>query len=147
MNRATRIIVATMGVMLGIAGLNHGFFETIQGNTPTNGLIIQAIGKAKMITTNYIKPGATVMDVGINPEGDKFVGDVDTEPAKDVAGAITPVAEYYAAKGDNAVALLWSNVAVAFAGVAFSKYQKVEARKRLADDSTTSEEPNGQAGK
>jgi hypothetical protein len=46
MNRATRIIVAAVGVMLGIAGLDHGFFETLQGNTPTNGLIIQAIGDA-----------------------------------------------------------------------------------------------------
>jgi methylenetetrahydrofolate dehydrogenase (NADP+)/methenyltetrahydrofolate cyclohydrolase len=54
-------------------------------------VLVAAIGKAKMITTDYIKPGAAVLDVGINPEGDKFVGDVDTEPAKDVAGAITPV--------------------------------------------------------
>jgi methylenetetrahydrofolate dehydrogenase (NADP+)/methenyltetrahydrofolate cyclohydrolase len=54
-------------------------------------VLVAAIGKAKMITRDYIKPGAAVMDVGINPEGDKFVGDVDTEPAKDVAGAITPV--------------------------------------------------------
>jgi hypothetical protein len=44
MNHATRIIVAAMGVMLGIAGMNHGFFETLQGNTPTRTLIIQAIG-------------------------------------------------------------------------------------------------------
>jgi methylenetetrahydrofolate dehydrogenase (NADP+)/methenyltetrahydrofolate cyclohydrolase len=54
-------------------------------------VLVAAIGKAKMITKDYIKDGATVLDVGINPEGDKFVGDVDTEPAKDVAGAITPV--------------------------------------------------------
>jgi len=54
-------------------------------------ILVAAIGKAKMITKDYIKAGATVMDVGINAEGDKFVGDVDTEPAKDVAGAITPV--------------------------------------------------------
>ena len=54
-------------------------------------VLVAAIGKAKMITRDYIKPGASVMDVGINPEGDKFVGDVDTEPAKEVAGAITPV--------------------------------------------------------
>ncbi len=54
-------------------------------------ILVAAIGKAKMITKDYIKAGATVMDVGINPEGDKFVGDVETEPAKDVAAAITPV--------------------------------------------------------
>lgn len=54
-------------------------------------VLVAAIGKAKMITSDYIKPGAAVLDVGINPEGDKFVGDVDTEAAKETAGAITPV--------------------------------------------------------
>lgn len=44
MNRATRIIISTIGTILGIAGIDHGFFETLQGNTPTDGLIIQAIG-------------------------------------------------------------------------------------------------------
>ncbi len=54
-------------------------------------VVVAAIGKAKMITADYIKQGTAVMDVGINPEGDKFVGDVNTEAAKEVAGAITPV--------------------------------------------------------
>ena len=51
-----------------------------------------AVGRAKMITGDMIKPGATVIDVGINrtPEG-KLCGDVDFETAKEVAGAITPV--------------------------------------------------------
>lgn len=44
MNRATKIIVSTIGVILAIAGMEHGFFEILQGNTPTEGLIIQAIG-------------------------------------------------------------------------------------------------------
>jgi hypothetical protein len=44
MNRTTRIIVAVIGTILAIAGLDHGIFEILQGNTPTNGLIIQAIG-------------------------------------------------------------------------------------------------------
>jgi hypothetical protein len=46
MNRATKIIVSTIGVILAIAGINHGLFETLQGNVPTGGLIIQAIGDA-----------------------------------------------------------------------------------------------------
>jgi hypothetical protein len=46
MNRATRIIVSASGIMLGIAGIDHCFFEALQGNAPTNGLIIQAIGSA-----------------------------------------------------------------------------------------------------
>ncbi len=44
MNRTTRMIVATVGTCLGIAGLDHGIFEIFQGNRPTNSLIIQAIG-------------------------------------------------------------------------------------------------------
>ncbi len=69
----------------------HSKTQDLPGVCRRADILVAAIGKAKMITKDYIKQGATVMDVGINPEGDKFVGDVDTEPAKDVAGAITPV--------------------------------------------------------
>ncbi len=41
---ATRFIVATLGVLFAIAGIDHGFFEALQGYTPTPGVIIQAIG-------------------------------------------------------------------------------------------------------
>ena len=44
MNRATKTIVSTISVILAIAGLAHGIPEILQGNTPTEGLIIQAIG-------------------------------------------------------------------------------------------------------
>jgi methylenetetrahydrofolate dehydrogenase (NADP+)/methenyltetrahydrofolate cyclohydrolase len=44
-----------------------------------------------MITGDMVKPGATVIDVGINRTADGLVGDVDFEPAAEVAGAITPV--------------------------------------------------------
>jgi methylenetetrahydrofolate dehydrogenase (NADP+)/methenyltetrahydrofolate cyclohydrolase len=69
----------------------HSKTKDLPGVCRRADVLVAAIGKAKMITKDYIKPGAAVMDVGINPEGDKFVGDVDTEPAKEVAGAITPV--------------------------------------------------------
>lgn len=69
----------------------HSRTENLPGVCKRADILVAAIGKAKMIATDYIKPGATVMDVGINPEGDKFVGDVNTESAKEVAGAITPV--------------------------------------------------------
>lgn len=49
MNRATRIIVSTIGVILAIAGMVHGYFEILQGSTPTNGLVIQAIGDAQQM--------------------------------------------------------------------------------------------------
>ena len=44
MNRATKSIVTTIGIILGISGLDHGFFEILQGNQPTKGLFIEAIG-------------------------------------------------------------------------------------------------------
>ncbi|MEK6700063.1 MAG: bifunctional 5,10-methylenetetrahydrofolate dehydrogenase/5,10-methenyltetrahydrofolate cyclohydrolase [Nitrospirota bacterium] len=69
----------------------HSKTKDLPGVCKRADIVVAAIGKAKMITTDYIKPGATVMDVGINVEGDKLFGDVDTEPAKEVAGAITPV--------------------------------------------------------
>jgi methylenetetrahydrofolate dehydrogenase (NADP+)/methenyltetrahydrofolate cyclohydrolase len=44
-----------------------------------------------MVTAEHVKPGAAVIDVGINREGKKLVGDVDYESVLPVAGAITPV--------------------------------------------------------
>jgi hypothetical protein len=45
---ATRIIATTVGVLIGLfSGVNHGIFEILQGNTPTDGLVIQAIGEAQ----------------------------------------------------------------------------------------------------
>ena len=61
-------------------------------------IVIAAIGQMEMITGDMIKPGAAVIDVGINQKPDptakrgyRLVGDVDFESAKEVAGAITPV--------------------------------------------------------
>jgi methylenetetrahydrofolate dehydrogenase (NADP+) / methenyltetrahydrofolate cyclohydrolase len=58
-------------------------------------ILVAAVGRAEMITGEYVKPGATVIDVGINRvERDgktRLVGDVDFASAAAVAGAITPV--------------------------------------------------------
>lgn len=55
-------------------------------------ILICAIGKPKFFTAEYIKPGAVVIDVGINrDENGKLCGDVDFEAVKDIAGYITPV--------------------------------------------------------
>ena len=54
-------------------------------------ILISAIGKAHFITQEMVKPGAVVIDVGINQLDGKLVGDVDFEAVKDVASAITPV--------------------------------------------------------
>jgi len=59
-------------------------------------IVVAAVGRPEMVRGSWIKPGATVLDVGINRvegEGGKsrLVGDVAYDEAKDVAGAITPV--------------------------------------------------------
>ncbi|MCL2655112.1 MAG: bifunctional methylenetetrahydrofolate dehydrogenase/methenyltetrahydrofolate cyclohydrolase FolD [Coriobacteriia bacterium] len=55
-------------------------------------VLVAAVGRPQMIDASYIKPGATVIDVGINrTEDGTLVGDVDFESALSVAGAITPV--------------------------------------------------------
>jgi methylenetetrahydrofolate dehydrogenase (NADP+) / methenyltetrahydrofolate cyclohydrolase len=55
-------------------------------------VLVVAVGRAKMIGADAIKPGAVVIDVGMNKdEAGKLCGDVDTEAARAVAGAITPV--------------------------------------------------------
>lgn len=69
----------------------HSKTRDLPGVCKRADILVAAIGKAKMITPEYIRPGATIMDVGINVEGDKLFGDVDTDKAKEVAGAITPV--------------------------------------------------------
>lgn len=55
-------------------------------------IVVAAVGKPKFVTADMIKPGATVIDVGINRIAPKkLVGDVDFEAVQEVAGAITPV--------------------------------------------------------
>lgn len=53
-------------------------------------LLFVAVGKAGLIRSDMVKPGATVLDIGINKVGDKIVGDV-AEEVREVAGRLTPV--------------------------------------------------------
>jgi methylenetetrahydrofolate dehydrogenase (NADP+)/methenyltetrahydrofolate cyclohydrolase len=55
-------------------------------------ILVAAVGRANLIQAEHVKPGAVVIDVGMNrPEGGKLCGDVDFEAVKEVAGYITPV--------------------------------------------------------
>lgn len=55
-------------------------------------ILVVAVGKAKMITSEYVKPGAAVIDVGMDrDENNRLCGDVDFEDVEKVAGSITPV--------------------------------------------------------
>ncbi|MGA9221875.1 MAG: bifunctional methylenetetrahydrofolate dehydrogenase/methenyltetrahydrofolate cyclohydrolase FolD [Pseudomonas graminis] len=91
-------------------------------------IVVAAVGRAEMVKGDWIKPGATVIDVGINrlppsetsPKG-KLVGDVDYASAVQVAGAITPVP---GGVGPMTIAVLLRNTLVAAhrnAGVAFDE--------------------------
>ena len=75
-------------------------------------ILIAAIGKAKMITAEYIKPGATVIDVGINrDENGKVCGDVDFASVEPVAGALSPVPN---GVGPMTIAMLLQNTLKTF---------------------------------
>jgi methylenetetrahydrofolate dehydrogenase (NADP+)/methenyltetrahydrofolate cyclohydrolase len=54
-------------------------------------VLIAAAGRAKMVKADWVKPGAVVIDVGMNRTEDGLSGDVDFDAVKEVAGAITPV--------------------------------------------------------
>ncbi len=54
-------------------------------------ILVAAIGRAEFVTADMVKPGATVLDVGINRKEGKTVGDVAYEDVAKIAGAITPV--------------------------------------------------------
>lgn len=54
-------------------------------------IIVSCVGIARLITADHVKPGATVVDVGVSREEAKIVGDVDFDSVQAVAGAITPM--------------------------------------------------------
>ena len=70
----------------------HSKTRDLAAITRQGDVLIAAVGKAGIITAAMVKPGATVIDVGINRRADgKLVGDVDFESVSKIAGAITPV--------------------------------------------------------
>ena len=76
----------------------HSGTPDLPAITKLGDILVAAIGRPEYVTADMVKPGATVIDVGINrveddtkPRGYRLVGDVDFEGVKEVAGAITPV--------------------------------------------------------
>lgn len=94
----------------------HSGTRDIARYTRDADLLIAAIGKPEFVTGDMIKPGATVIDVGINripnPTGGKprLVGDVKFDEAREVAGAVTPVP---GGVGPMTIAILMSNAVTA----------------------------------
>lgn len=84
----------------------------LQAHTRAADILIAAAGTPRGITGEMIKPGATVIDVGINRTEDGLIGDVDYESVSEVADAITPVP---GGVGPMTVAMLLSNTVQAAA--------------------------------
>ncbi len=90
----------------------HSRTRDLPGVVRRADIVIAAVGRPRMVKGDWIKPGATVIDVGINrlPDG-KLTGDVDFAEAVKVAGAITPVP---GGVGPMTIACLLKNTLTAF---------------------------------
>jgi methylenetetrahydrofolate dehydrogenase (NADP+)/methenyltetrahydrofolate cyclohydrolase len=92
----SNIVGKPMAMLLTNAGATvtvcHSKTRDLLFHTRRADILVAAIGKPRFVTGDMVKPGATVIDVGINrlPDG-KLCGDVDFESSKEVAGLITPV--------------------------------------------------------
>jgi 5,10-methylene-tetrahydrofolate dehydrogenase/methenyl tetrahydrofolate cyclohydrolase len=102
----------------------HSRTKDLKGHLQRADIVVAAIGRAQMVTGDMLKPGCTVIDVGINrvddpnaKRGYRLVGDVDFASAKEVAGAITPVP---GGVGPMTIAMLMKNTLHA-AEIALSK--------------------------
>ncbi|HHQ6554556.1 TPA: bifunctional methylenetetrahydrofolate dehydrogenase/methenyltetrahydrofolate cyclohydrolase FolD [Serratia fonticola] len=93
---ASNIVGRPMSMELLLAGctttVTHRFTKNLRHHVENADLLIVAVGKPGFIPGDWIKPGAIVIDVGINRlESGKVVGDVDFEAASERAAFITPV--------------------------------------------------------
>jgi len=84
----------------------HSKTKDLPSITKQADILVVAIGRKEFVTGDMIKPGAIVIDVGINRHEGKLYGDVNFEQAKDVAGYITPVP---GGVGPMTIAMLLSN--------------------------------------
>lgn len=93
---ASNIVGKPMAMLLLSAGATvtvcNSKTRDLGAQTRRADILVVATGRARMVTGDMIKPGAVVIDVGINRgEDGKLCGDVDVDSARIVAGAITPV--------------------------------------------------------
>ena len=88
--------------------LCHSRTRDLAEHTRRADILVAAVGKAGFVTADMVKPGAVVIDVGINRVDGKVCGDVDFEGVKEIAGWITPVP---GGVGRMTIAMLLSNTA------------------------------------
>lgn len=90
----------------------HSRTKNLSDVTRRADILVAAVGRAKMIGADMVKPGAVVIDVGMNrDENNKLCGDVDFDSVKDIAGAITPVP---GGVGPMTIAMLMQNTIRAY---------------------------------
>ncbi len=95
--------------------VTHRFTKNLQAHVENAELLVVAVGKPGIVQSEWIRPGAVVIDVGINRLDDgKLVGDVDFATAKERASWITPVP---GGVGPMTVATLLANTVQAWNGV------------------------------
>jgi methylenetetrahydrofolate dehydrogenase (NADP+) / methenyltetrahydrofolate cyclohydrolase len=83
----------------------------LAAHTRTADVLVAAAGRARLVTAEMVKPGAVVIDVGINRDANgKLVGDVDYDPVRELAGAVSPVP---GGVGRMTVAMLVANTVLA----------------------------------
>jgi len=70
---------------------SHTSAEDLKAVCREADIIVSCVGIARLITADHVKPGATVVDVGVSREEAKIVGDVDFDAVQAIAGAITPM--------------------------------------------------------
>ena len=86
-----------LALLLGTKGVDatviqaHSRTPDLAGVCREADILVTAAGRPNMFDAEYVKPGAAIVDVGINRTEDGLVGDVDFDAVVDVAGAITPV--------------------------------------------------------
>jgi methylenetetrahydrofolate dehydrogenase (NADP+)/methenyltetrahydrofolate cyclohydrolase len=69
----------------------HSRTQGLAGVCAQADVLVAAVGTPRLVTADFVKPGATVIDVGMNRLEDGLAGDVDFDTVVEVAGAITPV--------------------------------------------------------
>ena len=84
----------------------HSRTQNLAEITRQADILVAAVGRANFVTADMVKPGAAVIDVGINRVDGKIVGDVDFDAVSEVAGHITPVP---GGVGQMTIAMLLSN--------------------------------------
>jgi methylenetetrahydrofolate dehydrogenase (NADP+) / methenyltetrahydrofolate cyclohydrolase len=88
--RPLALMMATKGVDATVT-MAHSRTSQLRQVSRGADILVAAIGVPRMVTAEYVKPGAAVIDVGISRVENGLAGDVDFESVREVAGSITPV--------------------------------------------------------